>query len=60
MCISIGIFEILLSFSREGRSRSPAVIIAYLIKENNLSYDKAFSLVKEKRSFIDLKLSKIR
>ena len=42
--------------SREGRSRSPAVIIGYLIKGEKLSYDEAYSMVREQRRCIDLKL----
>ena len=35
-----------------GMSRSPTLVIAYLILIHHLSYPQAFSLVKTKRSFI--------
>lgn len=35
-----------------GQSRSPSIIIAYLMKKNGISYDQAFSKVKEARAVI--------
>ncbi len=36
-----------------GISRSPTIVIAYLMKRNDLTYDMAFNEVKLKRSIID-------
>lgn len=38
---------------RAGVSRSPTVVIAYLMKENNMSLDEAFNFVKQRRSRIE-------
>ena len=36
-----------------GKSRSPSIVIGYLIAKKKMSFNEAFSLVKLKRSIID-------
>ena len=37
----------------EGKSRSPAIVIGYLIGEKHMNFNEAFNLVKSKRSIIN-------
>lgn len=37
-----------------GKSRSPAIVIAYLMSRYNISYEDAFMLVKQKRKVVKL------
>lgn len=41
---------IILIISASGISRSPTIIIAYLMKEYNLSFEKAYELLKTKHN----------
>ena len=40
----------------EGISRAPALVIAYLIKKKGIMFEKAFGLVKEKRTIVDINI----
>lgn len=40
----------------EGISRAPALVIAYLIKKKGIMFEKAFELVKEKRSIVNINI----
>ena len=40
----------------EGISRAPALVVAYLIRKKKMKYEKALSLVKEKRSIVDINI----
>lgn len=40
----------------EGISRAPALVVAYLIRRKKMKYEKALSLMKEKRSIVDINI----
>lgn len=43
-----------------GKSRSPSIVIGYLIAEKKMSFKEAFNLVKSKRSIVDPNANFIR
>lgn len=45
-------FQKIIVFCRAGHSRSPTIVIAYLMKYENMTFDEAYKYVKNKRNIM--------